>query len=388
MAASTASGRRRSATCGTWSRAKRGRARSTSDSWRSWETARKTLGGKVYDVLGELFEERPLREFFIEAIRYGEKPEVRERLFQAIDGAVEVDNINTIVGRSKLTREGLDPATVQGVREEMERAAARRLQPHHIRSFFEAAFAEAGGIMRAREKGRAEITRVPPSLRDRDRLIGRADPVLARYRRICFDKDGIAGQPQAVLVAPGHPLLDALVDLTLERYRELLTRGATLVDESNRHAAPRVLITLRHAIRDGRTTQHGKPQTISERLQFIWLAAAAAAGGGPAPHLDCRAASNDARATIAAVLNEAWLTAPLEERARTLAITDLVPGHLCEVKERRLPELDKIEAAVKERMRREITHLQHRTVSITSWGLCAVDDCRKVRIFAESRCGT
>ena len=329
------------------------------------ETARKTLGGKVYDVLGELFEARPLRELFMEAIRYGEKPEVREKLFQAIDGAVDIDNINTIVGRSKLTREGLDPATVQGMREEMERAAARRLQPHHIRSFFEAAFAEAGGTMRAREKSRAEVTRVPPSLRDRDRLIGRIDPVLERYRRICFDKAGIAGQPQATLVAPGHPLLDALVDLTLERYRELLTRGATLVDESNRYDAPRVLIALRHAIRDGRTTRHGKPQSISERLQFVWLdEAGGAVGGGSAPHLDCRPASDEERAAITAVLDEAWLTQPLEERARTLAITDLVPRHLSEVKERRLPELDKIEAAVKERMRREITHLQHRALEI------------------------
>ena len=329
------------------------------------ETARKTLGGKVYDVLGELFEARPLRELFMEAIRYGEKPEVRQQLFQAIDGAVDIDNINTIVGRSKLTREGLDPATVQGMREEMERAAARRLQPHHIRSFFEAAFAEAGGIMRAREKSRAEVTRVPTSLRDRDRLIGRIDPVLEQYRRICFDKAGIAGQPQATLVAPGHPLLDALVDLTLERYRELLTRGATLVDESNRYDAPHVLIALRHAIRDGRTTRHSKPQSISERLQFVWLdEAGGAVGGGPAPHLDCRPASDEERAAIAAVLDEAWLTQPLEERARTLAITDLVPHHLSEVKERRLPELDKIEGAVKERMRREITHLQHRALEL------------------------
>ena len=329
------------------------------------ETARKTLGGKVYDVLGELFEARPLRELFMEAIRYGEKPEVRARLFQAIDGAVDIDNINTIVGRNKLTREGLDPATVRGVREEMERAAARRLQPHHIRSFFEAAFSEAGGVLRAREKGRAEITRVPPSLRDRDRLIGRADPVLPRYRRICFDKGGIAGQPQAVLLAPGHPLLDALVDLTLERYRELLTRGAMLVDEGNRHEGPRVLIALRHAIRDGQKTRHGKPQTISERLQFVWLdEAGKAAGGGPAPHLDCRAASDEERAAITSVLGETWLTEPLEERARSLAITDLVPRHLREVKERRVPELDKIETAVKERMRREITHLQHRSLEL------------------------
>ena len=329
------------------------------------ETARQTLGGKVYDVLGELFEARPLRELFMEAIRYGERPEVRERLFQAIDGAVDVDNINELVARSKLTREGIDPMTVRSVREEMERAAARRLQPHHIRSFFEAAFVEAGGVLRPREKGRSEITRVPPILRDRDRLIGRADPVLPRYRRICFDKASIPGQPQAALVAPGHPLLDSLIDLTLERYRDLLTRGAVLVDEADRHDSPRVLITLRHAVRDGRTTRHGKPQSISERLQFVWLDdGGRPVDGGTAPYLDCRAVGEDERGKIVGFLNDPWLKGPLEERARTVAITDLVPRHMREVKERRIAELDKIESAVKERMRREITHLQHRALEL------------------------
>ena len=43
------------------------------------------------------------------------------------------------------------------------------------------------------------------------------------------------------------------------------------------------------------------------------------------------------------MLGAAWFEAPLEERARTLAVTDLVPRHLREVWERRLPELDKVE---------------------------------------------
>ena len=329
------------------------------------ETARESLGGKVYDVLGELFEGQPLRDLFMEAIRYGEKPEVRERLFRAVDGAVDVAHINELVSRNKLTREGLDPATVHGVREEMERAAARRLQPHHIRSFFEAAFSQAGGVLRARERGRAEITRIPPSLRDRDRLIGRGDPVLARYSRICFDKDQIAGRPQAVLVAPGHPLLDAVVDLTLERYRELLTRGAVLVDENNQHASVQVLVTFRHAVCDGRTRRHGKPQTISERLQFAWLDGEGRAGdGGPAPHLDCRAVREEEQEQVAELLKEPWLGEGLEERARTIAMTELVPRHVREVREHRLPQLDRIETAVKERMRREIMHLQHRALEL------------------------
>src|SRR6266571_8567009 len=56
------------------------------------EEARKALGGQVFDVLGKLqFEGRPLRELLIEAVRYGEKPEVRARLTHAIANALDQD---------------------------------------------------------------------------------------------------------------------------------------------------------------------------------------------------------------------------------------------------------------------------------------------------------
>ena len=154
----------------------------------------------------------------------------------------------------------------------MERAAARRLQPYHIRSFFEIAFAEAGGVMRARERGRFEVTRVPPALRDRDRLIGRADPGAAplpadllrqgAHPGPAASRTGRAGSPAPRLPDRSDPgALPGPVD----------PGNALLVDEGNRHDEPRVLVALRHAIRDGRTTRQGKPQTISERLQFVWL---------------------------------------------------------------------------------------------------------------------
>ncbi len=312
------------------------------------ETARGTLGGKVYDVLGELFEARPLKDLFMEAIRYGERDDVRERLFRAVDGAVDTDHINRLVERGKLTREGLDPLTIRRVREEMDRAAARRLQPHHIRFVLPRPRSGRGRSHARAGAGPLRASRVPAILRDRDRLIGRGDPVLPRYRRICFAKEGMAGRPQAALVAPGHPLLDALVDLTLERYRDLLLRGTLLVDESDRHDRPCVLVTLRHRIRDGQATRHDAPRTVSERLQFVWLDPdGRATDGGAAPYLDCRGAAEAERGRLAELLDAPWLGEPLEEWARAHAITDLVPRHLRDVREARLAQLDRIEAAVK-----------------------------------------
>ena len=54
------------------------------------EEARKALGGQVFDVLGKLqFEGKSLRELLIEAIRYGDLPEVRARLTRAIENGVD-----------------------------------------------------------------------------------------------------------------------------------------------------------------------------------------------------------------------------------------------------------------------------------------------------------
>mgnify|MGYP001340743888 FL=1 len=325
------------------------------------EEARRALGGKVYDVLGELIEARALRDLLIEAVRYGERPDVRARLFTAVDTAIDRDRILALVAERKLAPEGMTGAEVARVREEMDRAEARRLQPRYIRSFFEEAFRGLGGALRPREPGRFEITHVPGLLRQRDFLIGRGDPVLPRYARVCFDKAHVPGQPQAALLAPGHPLLDATVDLVLERHREALRRGAVLVDEADDGEDLTVLVVLTHAVRDGTTTRGGQPRTISERLQFVRLDGRGAAGdGGPAPHLDLRPATEAERALIADGVRDPWLGRDLEDRAIAFAVEHLVPEHLAEVRERRLSLVARTESEVKARLTREINYWDHR----------------------------
>ena len=189
------------------------------------EQARQALGGQVFDVLGKLqFEGRPLRDLLLDAIRYGERPEVRARLTQAITSAVDRPQLQALLEERALAHDAMDASRVARVREEMERAEARRLQPHYIESFFLEAFTQLGGTVRQREPRRYEVTHVPAPIRNRDRLIGIGEPVLPRYERIAFEKTLIApqGQPLAAFVCPGHPLLDATLDLTLERHRDLL----------------------------------------------------------------------------------------------------------------------------------------------------------------------
>ncbi len=208
------------------------------------EEARKTLGGQVFDVLGKLqFEGRPLRDLLIEAIRYGEQPEIRARLTQAVSHAFDRKELEDLLEERALAHDAMDASRVRRVREDMERAEARKLQPHYIESFFLEAFKQLGGTLRQREARRYEVTHVPAPIRNRDRLIGIGEPVLQRYERIAFEKSLITpiGQPLAAFVCPGHPLLDSVLDLTLERNRDLLRRGTVLVDERDASDAPRVL---------------------------------------------------------------------------------------------------------------------------------------------------
>lgn len=331
------------------------------------DEARKALGGQVFDVLGKVqFEGKPLRDLLLEAIRYGERPEIRERLNQIVANALDHSQLQDLLEERALAVETMDVSRVQRVREEMERAEARRLQPHYIESFFLEAFRGLGGTVRQREPRRYEVTYVPPQIRNRDRLIGVGEPVLPRYERIVFEKSLISpqGQPPAAFLCPGHPLLDATLDLVLERHRDLLRRGTVLVDERDPGDAPRLLFYLEHAVQDASLTRTGERRVISKRVLYVELDAAGNARHVCyAPYLDYHPLKPD-EPSVEAILKRsecAWITRELEQKALGHAIAQVVPEHLQEVRERRSALVEKTRAAVKDRLTKEISYWDHRS---------------------------
>ena len=329
------------------------------------EEERKALGGKVFDVLGQLFEGRPLRELLMDAIRYGEDPEVRAKLDTVVDGEVDRGHLRALLDRRALVQDAVDTSRIDAIREEMERAHARRLQPHFIQAFFLEAFRHLGGKIHPREAGRFEITHVPQPVRDRDRIVGRGAPVLHRYERVCFEKEMVDLQPRAHLICPGSPLLDATIDLVLERYRELLKRGAILVDENDPGEEPRLLFYLEHAVQDGRADRNGDPLAISRVLRFV------EAGreldfrdAGIAPYLDFRPATEPEREIVVSCLDEDWMQRDWDQEVLGFGIREIVPAHLDEVRERRMPAIAKIEQEVRARLQKEINHWYHRAETL------------------------
>ena len=322
---------------------------------------RKALGDQVFDVLGDAFRGRSLRDLLIEAVRYGEQPDVKARLHAVVDATVG-DALREVVHERALVSDVMTGADVERIRDEMERAETRKLQPHFIRSFFMEAFSLLGGAIREREPGRFEITHVPAELRRRDRQIGLGAPLLRRYERVTFEKGLIAveGRPLAEYVTPGHPLLDGTIDLIIERYDGLLRQGAVLIDESDPGDTARVLVYLQHSVVDGRIDSTGARRVVSKRFEFVEIDPdGTARDAGWAPYLDCRPATREELGLLALLIERDWVRADLDSKALDHGV-ELARVHLEEVRRRTLDRVERTTAAVRERLLFEIQHWDHR----------------------------
>ncbi len=326
------------------------------------EQQRVAYKGRVFDVLGEAMSGAELRRLLIDAIRYGDQPEVRDRINQVIDETIG-DRVRDAIEHPPLAAETLVIADVERIRAEMVEAAAKRLQPHYIRAFFDAALTHLGASLTEKEPGRFSIPSVPASIRQRDRQVGTGSPVLTRYERVTFDKDlvRVPGTPPAELIAPGHPLLSATIDLILERHRGLFTRGTVLVDDVDEGEETRVLVLLEHAVADARASPTQPYTVVSRRFEFVEIPRTGEPRtAGYAPYLDYRPPTGDELPHLQEILDSGWLDTDLEAVGVEHAIEVAVPEHLAGVRLHTEGRVDATIAAVTERLTREINYWDNR----------------------------
>jgi len=332
------------------------------------EQQRGVYGDQIYDVLGDSEINRSLQELLIEAIRYGKDPAVLARVDEVIDSEIG-NRLKTVLHERALASNVLDPTSIGEIRHRMEEALARKLQPGFIQAFFTAALDDVGGRIAPREVGRFEITRVPATVRSRDREVAAGGPLQTAYERVTFDKDHVAADPasqsliRAELLTPGHPLLKALIATTLDRYGGTLGTGTTFVDPTDAGDVPRVLIYLEHTITDGRL-EHGTRKVVSRRFQFVEVTADGdITDPGAEPYLGYEPL-DDHTAGLLTDLDTAWADGGVDQTGRSWATANLATPHFAEVADVTKARLDRTRRAVEERLNSEIRHWDARAAEL------------------------
>ena len=173
----------------------------------------------------------------------------------------------------------------------------------------------------------------------------RALPIASRYERVTFETAFVQleGGATADLLAPGHPLHDAVMDETARQLRPALEAGTVLVSAAI--AEPQLLVGVVEEIVDGTKA------TVSRRFSYAFVSeSGTVTDAGPAPYLDCVAAP-DGQATDAA-RRLPWL-ARAETHAVAWLVENRLPRFLAEVTPRRAQELAKVRGQVDERLSSE-----------------------------------
>ena len=313
--------------------------------------------GNLFNVLGDAdaFQEKSLRELLIEAIRYGDEPERKAELDRVIDASVS-HGLDTMVAERALHPEMYSSLNLEEIRGRMEKARERRLQPGYIAAFFIPAFERLGGRIRRREKGRYEITRVPQRIIDTARRLNRWAPVSERYERVTFETAHVRPehQTQAGLLAPGHALLQAVIELTIEDLGPVLKRGTVFVDRREQQSDHTALLyaveqRIENATPGADTLSHHFDYPVLDTAGTVTLAAAP-------PYLDYDAPQADEAEAIATVLADEWVKSDHERSIRAWAYRDGLAPRIDELGARIAVEVDRTRVQVKERLLAEINH--------------------------------
>ena len=117
------------------------------------------------------------------------------------------------------------------------------------------------------------------------------------------------------------------------------------------------------AVQDANLTRSGDRRLISKRMLYVDLDEDGVTRHVHyAPYLDYRPLAEDdpGPEKILERPECAWIDRDMEKKAQGYAVVNVVPEHLAEVRDAKLALIAKTEAAVKDRLTKEITYWDHR----------------------------
>jgi len=190
----------------------------------------KALGtDRVFNVIGDIFIGVSLRQLIEDAV-------MSRRSMQEILAELDIKPDEQYLEKvKKALGEGLATRHIDYTRlkEESQKASENRLIPEYIEQFFLRAFKRLGGKVNKRKDGFWHISHVPVSIRttaeDYD-FKNRFGKVLREYPKATFDKDIAFKNPTAEFIAPGHPLLEAIIEKLQKDLSDVLQKGTVFSD--------------------------------------------------------------------------------------------------------------------------------------------------------------
>ncbi|MDR1422730.1 MAG: DUF3883 domain-containing protein [Coriobacteriales bacterium] len=310
--------------------------------------------GKVFNVLGDrcVFGNKSLKDLILEAILEGDRPETKVKLEKVIDEAVS-NGLKELLEERALNAEILSQKDIDVIRMRMEQARERRLQPGYIQNYFIPAFERCGGRIHKRERGRYQLTRVPKRVRDAAKEFNRWLPLADEYERISFESSFLEGQEtlRPALIAPGHPLLRAVIELTIKDLSPVLRRGTVFIDDTDSQASEAALL---YAVEQKIDNSH-LGYTVSRHFDYIELTEADAAYVmHTPPYLDYRKALPDEQTAVEAIKGQPWLTADHENQVSAWAYKNSLQPRLDELKAFASYEAERIRTQVQARLEDQI----------------------------------
>jgi len=189
---------------------------------------------KVYDVIGDILENANAEEL-LRRVALGEE--------EVADAVEEVDAISVEETKKEISRligEALAIRVDEGwSREKARLSEENKLIPEYLENFFVRAFEAIAGKGKVQRRGDgflsikwvpAEIKDVPYEFRMRYGIVD------DRYPRFTFNKDLLEEEETetADFVAPGHPLMEAVVEKVLQKYGPELRSGTLFEDPDGR----------------------------------------------------------------------------------------------------------------------------------------------------------
>lgn len=331
------------------------------------EQQKKVYGDQIYDCLGDAQINRALQELLIKAIQDETDPMAQSWVDDVIDAEIG-NRLKAVMDERALSENVLDDSSISGIKHQMEAALARKLQPGFIEAFVKASLEDVGGRITGRESGRFQISRVPAEVRSRQREVQAGGHIQTEYERVTFDKDYLVveGSPlRAELVCPGNPLLSGLVATIHDKYRATMQSGVTLLDDSDLSDRFRVLVALEHTISDGRMI-NGQRKIVSRRFQFVEVDdRGEISDPGPEPYLNYRPLTESEHLIVSGISTD-WANSGIDDVARNWATSYLAGPHHADVSQIVEARVERVRAAVRQRLDSEIRYWDLRAEELKS----------------------